>query len=194
MSANCMSCNEDIRPPNEFWCAYTMFSPEINYVCGDCLKNIPDKQKIRFDEPPMFQILFSRRTSEIGNSGNYQSSGSKMEPPEFWVDANIVASYLSRGGNFLRELYPYYCIADLPNLIYPQVNTPQKLNNLTPESFTRIAGMLSRYGAPLEALLFKRKRSELVRPIVFKGDPGNLTENEKELAIELLETIIFNYF
>lgn len=171
-----------------------MFSPEINFVCGECLKNIPEEQKIRFDEPPVFQILFSRRTSEIGGSGNYQSSGSKMEPAEFWVDANIVASYLSKGGIFLRELYPYYCIAQLPGKIFPHFNTPEKLKNLTPETFVEVAAFLSIYGAPLEALLFKRKRSELVRPIVFKGDPRNLTEKESDLAVELLDEIVFRYF
>ncbi len=184
MSAVCVACNEDISPPNGFWCAFTMFSPESIYVCGNCLKLIPDEHKISFQEPPLFQILFARRIAEVGISGNYQGLDSRSGKPEYWVDADIISSYLPGGDYLLMELHPYYCIAELLRQII------QSFDQKTPESKALATKMLCKYGAPLEALLFQRKKKDLVRPITFRGDPSNLTEKEKELVKELLEQIL----
>ncbi|HAE40296.1 MAG TPA: hypothetical protein DCG57_16925 [Candidatus Riflebacteria bacterium] len=187
MSAVCLCCGEDIRPPEEFWCGYTVFSPDENYLCGNCLKNIPDEHRIRFDEPPMFQILFARRKAEIDDSGNYQNSGSTAEPPEFWVDANIIACYLPSGTFFLQELFPYYCIAELPKLIHPLFAVP------TPDNRAKGMSLLCLFGAPLEAFVFKRKISELERPMFFKGDILNLAEEEEDQAKELLGHMLVKF-
>jgi hypothetical protein len=187
MEVVCLCCGEDIRPPDEFWCGYTLFSPDVNYLCGNCLKNIPDEHRIRFDEPPMFQILFARRKAEVDDSGNYQDSGSTAEPPEFWVDANIIACYLPSGTLFLQELFPYYCIAELPKLIHPLIAVP------TPENRAKGMSLLCQFGAPLEAFVFKRKISELERPMFFEGDLSSLTEEEEAQATELLGHMLVKF-
>jgi len=187
MSAVCLCCDEDIRPPEEFWCGYTLFSPDVNYLCGNCLESIPDEHRIRFDEPPMFQILFARRRAEIDDSGNYQGSGSTAEPPEFWVDANIIACYMPSGTLFLQELFPYYCIAELPKLIHPLLAVP------TPDNRAKGMSLLCQFGAPLEAFVFKRKRSELERPMFFEGDLSSLTEVEEAQATELLGHMLVKF-
>ncbi len=188
MSAVCMCCNDDIAPPNEFWAGLTYFSPTVNYVCGKCLSNIPKDQRIPISEMPLFQILFGKRTSKIGNSGNYQSNESKAEAPEFWVDPNVIARYLPNGIKFLYELYPYYCIAEFPYMVRDWL-----LNQQDPE-LKRTIKFLCQYGAPLEAMLLKRNPGELVRPRVFKGDYKNLTQNEVDLAMELFSIISSQYF
>jgi hypothetical protein len=137
---------------------------------------------------PLFQILFGKRTSKIGNSGNYQSNESKAEAPEFWVDPNVIARYLPNGIKFLYELYPYYCIAEFPYMVRDWL-----LNQQDPE-LKRTIKFLCQYGAPLEAMLLKRNPGELVRPRVFKGDYKNLTQNEVDLAMELFSIISSQYF
>jgi len=187
MEAVCLCCSENIKSPDEFWCGYTLFSPDANYLCGNCLKLIPDEHRIKFAEPPMFQILFARRKAEVDDSGNYQASGSTAEPPEFWVDANIIACYLPSGTLFLQELFPYYCIAELPKLIHPLFAVP------TPENRVKGMGLLCQFGAPLEAFVFKRKISELERPMFFKGDILNLAEEEDDKAMELLGNMLVKF-
>lgn len=156
-------------------------------MCGICLSKVPADYKIRFKTLPLFQVLFAQRESEIGTSGNYQGFGSKSKAPEFWVDANIIARYLPDGINFLRELFPYYCIAEFPFLALDWLcqdgGDPEK----------RVFKYLCKYGAPLEAMLFKRELSELVRPLHFKGDYANLTDADKKLADELLQVIKAQY-
>lgn len=187
METVCLCCGENIKAPDEFWCSYTLFSPGANYLCGNCLKLIPDEHRIKFAEPPMFQILFARRKAEVDDSGNYQASGSTAEPPEFWVDANIIACYLPSGTLFLKELFPYYCVAELPKLIHPLIQSSTRKGR---ELATRL---FCQFGAPLEAFIFKRKISELERPMFFEGDYNDLTEGQEEQLTELFENMLVKF-
>lgn len=136
---------------------------------------------------PLFQVLFAQRNAEVGSSGAYQGFGSKSDAPRFYVEANVVARYLPNGFLFLKELYPYYCIADFPYKVVELF--AEKTEEASDEAF----GLLCKYGAPLEAMLFKKNPEELVRPRIFKGNLSSLTESEKKLAAELLSEIFKQY-
>lgn len=189
MSTICMCCTEEIGSPNDAWCGFTLFSPGVNNVCEDCLKKIPDEHRMKFEEPPMFQILFAKLKPENERSEIEPGYMSKAEQPEFWVDANIIACNLMRGTLFLKELYPYYCIAELPKLIHPLIKIS------TPENQYLSFKLLCEFGAPLEALLFNRRPSELERPLFskFPDDFADITDEEFESSKELLGFMLVKF-
>lgn len=137
----------------------------------------------------MFQILFARLKPENERSEIEPGYMSKSEQPEFWVDANIIACNLLRGSLFLRELYPYYCIAELPKLIHPLIKIS------TPENQDLSFRLLCEFGAPLEALSLNRKPSELERPLFYKfpDDLSDVTEEELESSMELLGHMLIKF-
>jgi len=100
MSCTCCGCYQTILQPDSLWWASTRFNLDANYVCGTCLASIPAAERFPTEILEEFKITFGPVFASANSRGVYQSDGSTMGEPRFWVEASILREILPEGRTF----------------------------------------------------------------------------------------------
>jgi len=163
----------------------------MQFICGTCLRDIPDEYRNPTDHKEEFKITFGPLYANVNASGYYQMSECRQGPPQFWVDHEILSSVLRKGQVLTDELYPYYCFDEF---CVSLVKSIQNGAYGAEADQIKLYRALTVFGQGLERHL-KVTEGDLIRkpysPYHVPAD--KLTDNMKKLADELLDVILKKY-
>jgi hypothetical protein len=115
-----------------------------------------------------FRITFGQRIAETNDQGVYQTIGSRPGPIRFYAEESDLRYYLLQGDEFLRQLYPYYCLENF------FAGIRSKLSQLTlsaAEQHEYIAKMLSEASAPMQKTINATFRDQKGETTFHTGKP-----------------------
>ena len=106
MSCQCGVCYQTVAQPDSLWYAAAATKMTTCYVCGSCLSLIPAEVRIPTDRQRDFDVTFGPMRADTDDHGTYQTSGSSLMPPRFWVPAEALESVFRPECELMADFYP----------------------------------------------------------------------------------------
>jgi hypothetical protein len=189
MSCTCNVCYCTLRAPLALWYVVTRHMWQTCYLCSQCLARIPQEARTPVREQQDFEPTFGPIMSEVSNrSGNYQSNGSEMLPPQFSVPFDVLERIFPGDSTLICDLEYYACPDHLMNLLLKAHREDTWAE--WPTAAWPLERLLTVKGPLLESYLGLSPPAQSKRPVVLPYECREVTAQQSALADELWQAIL----
>lgn len=171
------------------WYVVTRHMWQTCYLCSECLARIPQEARTPVYEQQEFEPTFGPIMSEVSQrSGNYQSNGSEMLPPQFSVPFDVLERLFPGDSALLTGLEFYVRPDRLMNLLL-EAHRENTWTKWPTDAWPR-ERLLTVMGPLLESHLGLSPPPQSKRPVTLPYECREATAQQSELAEELWQAIL----